>query len=36
VCLGAAARRLAILLDGFITSAAGPIAVGMQPLSAAR
>ena len=35
VCLGAAARRLAILLDGFITSAAGLIAVAMQPLSAA-
>jgi len=34
VCLGAAARRLAILLDGFITSAAGLIAAGMQPLSA--
>jgi nicotinate-nucleotide--dimethylbenzimidazole phosphoribosyltransferase len=35
VCLGAAARRLAILLDGFITSAAGLIAAGVQPLSAA-
>ena len=33
VCLGAAARRLAILLDGFITSAAGLIAAGMQPAS---
>jgi len=35
VCLGAAASRLAILLDGFITSAAALIAAGMQPLSAA-
>jgi len=35
VILGAAARRLAILLDGFITSAAGLIAAGMQPLTAA-
>jgi nicotinate-nucleotide--dimethylbenzimidazole phosphoribosyltransferase len=35
VCLGAAARRLAILLDGFITSAAGLIAAALQPLSAA-
>ena len=33
VCLGAAARRLAILLDGFITSAAGLIAARMQPAS---
>jgi nicotinate-nucleotide--dimethylbenzimidazole phosphoribosyltransferase len=35
VCLGAAASRLAILLDGFITSAAALMAAGMQPLSAA-
>jgi nicotinate-nucleotide--dimethylbenzimidazole phosphoribosyltransferase len=35
VCLGAAASRLAILLDGFITSAAALIATGMRPMSAA-
>jgi nicotinate-nucleotide--dimethylbenzimidazole phosphoribosyltransferase len=33
VCLGATASRLAILLDGFIASAAALIATGMQPPS---